>query len=92
LVVVPSILKVAVPYAVPFFLLVSILGVQYRGGLLLDKLFPNGVTTQSVGELAGLAASVAFLSFVSLYLLIVAVHLLGLIYVTRKDELGWLRK
>jgi NADH:ubiquinone oxidoreductase subunit 3 (subunit A) len=66
--------------------------VQYRGGLLLDKLFPNGVTTQSVGELAGLAASVAFLSFVSLYLLIVAVHLLGLIYVTRKDELGWLRK
>jgi hypothetical protein len=92
LVVVPSILKVAVPYAAPFFLLVSILGLQYRGGLLLDKLFPNGVTTQSVGELVGLSASVALLSFISLYLLIVAVHLLALIYVTRKDTLGWLRR
>lgn len=92
LVVIPSILRVAVPYAVPFFLLVFNLGLQYRGGLLLDKLFPNGVTTQSVGELAGLAASVAFLSFISLYLLIVAVHLLGLIYVTRKEDLGWLRR
>jgi hypothetical protein len=92
LVVVPSIIKVAAPYLVPLFMLVSVLGLQYRGGLLLQKMFPNGATTQSVGELVAWAASVAFLSFLSLYLLIVAIHLLAMIYVTRKDKLGWLRK
>jgi hypothetical protein len=92
LVVVPSIIKVAVPYLVPFFMLVCLLGLQYRSGVLLQKIFPNGATTQSVPELAGWAASVAFLSFISLYLLIVAIHLLAMIYVTRKDQLGWLRR
>ena len=92
LVVVPSIMKVAVPYLVPFFMLACLLGLQYRSGILLQKIFPNGATTQSVPELAGWAASVGFLSFISLYLLIVAIHLLAMIYVTRKDELGWLRR
>lgn len=92
LVVIPSIMKVVVPYLVPFFMLACLLGLQYRSGLLLQKLFPNGATTQSVPELAGWAASVAFLSFLSLYLLIVAIHLLAMIYVTRKDKLGWLRR
>jgi hypothetical protein len=31
-----------------------------------------------------------FWAFISLYLLIVATHLLGLLYVTRKHKLGWL--
>jgi hypothetical protein len=36
--------------------------------------------------------SMAFMSFLSLYLLVVAVHVLGLIYVTSKAELGWLKR
>jgi hypothetical protein len=34
----------------------------------------------------------AFVSFAALYLTIVAVHLLGLIFVTRKEKLGWLNR
>jgi len=92
LVVIPSILKVPLEYLLSLLLLAAVVGLQWFGGLTMRKLFPDSWTTQSMGELFGMIGSLAFLSFFSLYLLVVAVHTLGLLYVTRKNKLGWIER
>jgi hypothetical protein len=92
LVVVPSILKVPLEYLLAVFILVSAFVVRWAGNLLVDKLFPEGSTIHSMPGLFAMLASMAFVSFAALYLTIVAVHLLGLIFVTRKEQLGWLNR
>lgn len=91
LVVAPSVLKVIIPYLCCLSFLGLVVGVQYGGGLLLAKWLPGGLSTESMKELFVFLTSIAFLSFFSLYLLLVAVHLLGLLFVTQKARLGWLR-
>lgn len=91
LVVVPSLFKVPLPYLLCLLFLALVAGLQYGGGVWLDRTFPDGMTTGSMGQLFGMIGLLALLSFVCLYLLIVAVHLLGVVFVTRKHALGWLR-
>jgi len=43
-----------------------------------------------MGELFAMLGAQAFWGFMSFYLLIVSVHILGLLYVTKKNKLGWL--
>ncbi len=92
LLVVPSIFRVPVKYLVSLLPLGCMALVQWAGSLFTNKVFPEGWTTGSMGSLFGMIGSLIFLSFLSFYLLVVAVHLLGLIFVTSKSELGWLRK
>ncbi|HEY5915096.1 MAG TPA: FHA domain-containing protein [Verrucomicrobiae bacterium] len=92
LVVMPSIARVPLKYVVSLVPLAAMSAVQWFGSTLLNTLFPEGWTTHAMGELIAMLASIAFISFLSLYLLVVAVHLLGLIFVTSKSELGWLQR
>jgi hypothetical protein len=90
LVVVPSILKVPAEYLVTLLVLGAVFGFRALGEFLVSILFPEGFSTHSMGALFGMLGAQVFWAFISLYLLIVATHLLGLLYVTRKHKLGWL--
>lgn len=92
LVVVPSILKVPLEYLVASVVLAAAFVFRWAGNLLIDRLFPEGSTIHSMGGLFAMLASMAFVSFTTLYLLIVGVHLLGLIFVTSKEKLAWLNR
>jgi hypothetical protein len=45
-----------------------------------------------MGMLFGFLGTSAFVNFMNLYLLTMTVHILALIYVTKKDTLGWLSR
>ena len=92
LLVVPSILRAPAEYFVALGVLASVFATQFFGAILLNFLFPEGWIIHAMGGLVAMLAMMVFLSFLSLYLLIVAVHLLGLIFVTKKERLGWLAK
>lgn len=92
LVVVPSILKVPLEYLLAICLLGAAFAVRWAGNAVIDKLFPEGSTIHSMPGLFAMLGSMAFVSFATLYLLIVGVHLLGLIFVTKKQQLAWLSR
>jgi hypothetical protein len=92
LVVIPAILKVPIEYLFAVTIVSAAGAIQTVGGWALARFFPESWTTPSMGELFAMIGSMLFLSFSSLYLLVVAVHLLGLIYVTRKQKLAWLER
>lgn len=87
-----SILKSPVEYLVAIIVFGSAFGVRALGDMLIGKFFPEGAITHGMGALFALMGSTAVISFLSLYLLIVAVHLLGLLYVTQKKKLAWLER
>ena len=88
--VVPSIFKVPVEYVVTMLLLACVLGLRPLGDLILPLLFPRGLTTHSMPKLFAYLATSAFWSLFSLYLLTVGMRILGLLYFTKKEKLGWL--
>jgi len=90
LVIVPSMLRVPLEYLVTVVLFAVVFGFRIASRVAMARLFPDGLTTQSIGSLLGFLGSMALASFLALYLIIVAVHTLGLIYVTRKEKLAWL--
>ena len=59
---------------------------------MLLELFPRGLATHSTTKLLGMFAGQAFWSLASLYLLTVGIRILGLLYVAKKDQLGWLNR
>jgi hypothetical protein len=58
--------------------------------MLMKLAFAEGWTTHSMPALLGMMASLVFQALLVFYLFISAVHLLGLIFVVKKDRLGWL--
>src|SRR6266568_1886274 len=90
LVIVPSIVKVPLEYLLTLCLLAAVIAFRALGDFLVRVLFPKGFTTHSMGELFTMLSAQAFWGFTSFYLLVVAVHILGLLYVTKKNKLGWL--
>jgi len=52
--------------------------------------FPEGWVTHSMGTLFAMIAAVVVVSLITFYFLLVAVHVLGLVYGTNKKKLGWL--
>ncbi len=90
LVIVPSIVKVPLEYLLTLCLLAAVIAFRALGDFLVRVLFPKGFTTHSMGELFAMLSAQAFWGFTSFYLLVVAVHILGLLYVTKKNKLGWL--
>jgi hypothetical protein len=92
LVVVPSILKAPTEYLMCLVPLACSSAVQSWGGLLIKALFPDGWMTHSMGTLLAMLVVLALMSFLSFYLIILSVHLLGLLYLTKKAKLGWLTR
>ena len=92
LVVVPSILKVPLQYLLAVFILSLAFICRWAGNALIEKLFPEGSTIHSMAGLFAMLASMSFVSFATLYFLILGVHLLGLVFVTQKEKLGWLHR
>ena len=87
--VIPSIFKVPIEYLVAVIALAGVLGIRALGDFVLVELFPRGLTTHSIAKLLEMFAAQAFWSLASLYLLTVGMRILGTLYVTRKDKLGW---
>jgi hypothetical protein len=90
LVILPSILKVPIEYLVTVVLLGGVIAFRRLGDFLLKAVFPQSFETKSMGELFAMIGAMAFWGFLGFYLLIVTVHILGLLYVSKKDKLGWL--
>jgi hypothetical protein len=90
LLVVPSILKIPLEYLFSLLVFGAVWGVYTGGNFLVHQVLPEGLSTKSMGQLVAWMGATAFLSFLVLYLLIVGVHILGLMYLSRKTKLGWL--
>jgi hypothetical protein len=89
LVVVPSILKAPLEYLAVLVLFAGVYFFRSAGFDAMSRFFPDGFSTPSVGALFGMLGSYAVLFFGMMYLLTVTVHVLGLIYVLKKDKLSW---
>jgi len=92
LVVIPSICKVPLEYLTTLIVLGLALTVHETGDQLLPLLFPRGVITHSMLQLLAMLSLQATWGVASLYLLAVNVRALGLLFVTSKEKLSWLRR
>ena len=89
LVVVPSILRVPVEYLVTAVLLAGVFGVRWLGDALSSGVAHQSLMTSSMSEMFLLFGFRATWAFVSVYLLTVTTRILGLLYMTKRDRLGW---
>ena len=89
LVVVPSILRVPLEYMVTAVLLVAVFGMRWLGDTLSASMGGKALMTSSMSEMFLLFGLRAIWAFVSVYLLTVTMRILGLLYLTRRDRLGW---
>jgi hypothetical protein len=90
--VIPSILKVPLQYLVTIILLGLVFGMRSMGDEMLPMLFPRGLSTHNMTKLFAFLALNAFWGIGSLYLLTVSMRLLGLLYFTNKEKLGWFNR
>jgi hypothetical protein len=89
LVVVPSILRVPLPYLVTVVLFASIFGVQQIGNIISSGAGTLTLTTTK-GSVFLMAIGFKIIwSFVKVYLLTVNMRIMGLLYLTQKEKLGW---
>ena len=88
--VVPSVLKVPSEYLVALCVLGMVFIARALGGVILHLIFPKGMITHDLSRLLLMLALQAVWGLVSFYLLTVGIRILGLLYVTRKQTLGWL--
>lgn len=89
LIVVPSILKVPLAYLVTVILFGGVFGISQIGNLIAGGMRGVMFTTTSGTMLAVAIGFRLVWSFVSVYLLAVNMRILGLLYLTRKEDLGW---
>ncbi len=90
LVVIPSILKVPLEYVITVFILIAVVVFTKVGDFVVLVAFPHGMSTDSIPELLGLVGVKIVWSLVSIYLLVVNTRILGLLYLSKKDKLGWI--
>ena len=81
-VVLPSIVRVFIPYIVTFLLLASLIGIRAGAEFLATDAAPQQLAPKIVAALS--------LSFISLYLLTVEMRLLGLLFRIYRRRLGWM--
>jgi len=89
LVVVPAIVKVPLEYVLTLVLLGATCALFIGESIVLDSLFPERMLTHSMGKLVGLLGLSTLWNFLNLYIVIAGVHVLGLLFVTKKEKLGW---
>jgi len=92
LTVLPAIIKAPLEYIVTLILLAAVLATRWLGDAVLPALFPRGLSTHSMPKLIAFLAAQAFWSVACLYLLTVAVHILGVLYVSKREQFGWLNR
>jgi hypothetical protein len=90
LIIIPSILKVPLEYLVTVVILAGVLIFTKVGDILVAAAFPKGMMTNSIPELIAMFAVKFIWSLIGLYLLAVNTRILGLLYLSKKDKLGWL--
>ncbi len=88
--VLPSILKVPMEYVTALCVLALVFVARATGDVVLNFAFPKQLLTHSIGELALMLLLNMVWAFISFYLLTVGIRILGLLYVNRKETLGWL--
>jgi hypothetical protein len=89
LVVMSAIFKVPLEYIVTVILLGVAFGIRVLGGFVLTLFASDTYTTQSMSKLLISIGLSVFWSFFVVYLLAVNMRTLGLLYLTKKDKLGW---
>jgi hypothetical protein len=89
LVVIPAIFKVPIEYFVTVILMAGVFGVRMLGGTVVAILAGNTYTTKDMNVLLTTLGVRAVWSFVIVYLLTINMRLLGILYLTKKDKLGW---
>jgi hypothetical protein len=89
LVVVPSILKVPVEYVVTVILVGGVFGLRWLGDAVSGSLIGPSLFTTSMLKMFFLFSLRALWALLSIYLLTVTMRILGLLYATKKDRLGW---
>lgn len=88
LIVIPSILRVPLEYAVTAILAVGLFGVRWMGDAVIGIM--GGIfAAKTVGALLGAMGARAVWALVSVYLLTVTMRILGLLYLTKRERLGW---
>jgi hypothetical protein len=90
LIIFPSIFRVPLEYFVTVLLLGSVYGIRALGDFVIAWAFPDGFQEKSMTKLFLMLISWALWSFAGYYLLTASMRILGLLYVTKKDKLGWL--
>jgi hypothetical protein len=89
LVVIPSILRVPREYAVTVVLMAGIYGIQQLGNFIVSIAESGIFTAHSLGSFVIMFAFAIVWSFICVYLMTVNTRIIGLLYLTKKDELGW---
>jgi pSer/pThr/pTyr-binding forkhead associated (FHA) protein len=89
LIVVPAILKAPLEYTIAVVVMGIVLGMRLGGQFVLEMIFGHSITTHSMGELFAMFGARSLWQFVAVYLLAVNMRILGLLYVAKKDRLGW---
>jgi FHA domain len=87
-----AIFKVPLEYLVTLIVVALLFVLGAVGDGLLEGLFPRGLTTHSMSKLFGYLAIKAFWGIANIYLMVVVVRILGLLYLTRKQKLAWLKR
>jgi hypothetical protein len=89
LVVVPSILRVPLEYIVAAILVAGVFGVRWLGDAVSGEMGGKALRTESMSEMFLLFGMRMLWAFFSVYLLTVTMRILGLLYLTKRERLGW---
>jgi uncharacterized membrane protein len=89
LVVIPAILKVPLEYFVTAILVTGVFALRFAGDAATAVMSSVSMTTRSMSTLFIAFGVRALWAFASIYLLVVCMRILGLLYVTKKDKIGW---
>ncbi len=89
LVIVPSILRVPGQYAVAVVIFISIFGIKEIGDLISASFGSVTFTTTDMSVLLMSFGVRIIWSFISIYLLVVNIRIMGLLYLTQMEKLGW---
>jgi len=90
LVVIPAIFKVPLEYLVAVVLLGTVFGARILGEVVIGIIFgPNAVATHSMAQLFAMFGARMFWGLAGVYLLTVNMRIMGLLYATQKEKLGW---
>jgi FHA domain len=89
LIVFPAILKAPFQYLVTAVLLIFVLGARLMGGTITSLAGSASATTHSMTFLLVAIGGGALWAFVNIYLLTIAMRILGLFYNANKEKLEW---
>ncbi len=89
LVVIPAILKVPLEYFVTAILVTGVFVLRWAGDAATAVMSGVSMSTRSMSTLFMAFGVRALWAFASVYLLVVCMRILGLLYVTKKEKIGW---